>query len=685
MNSEETRVRIYRTADAPEGVLDGESVAVLGYGHLGRTAALNLRDSGAKVRIGNREDEYARQARAEGFEVVPIGAAASDDVVFVLLPDEVIPAVFGGEIAPALKPGSAIAFGSGYSLAFGLIRPPEAVDVLLVAPRMAGSSARARYVAGRGFWACIGVEADRSGRARQRMLGLAAGLGVFRVGAIQMSAKMEATLDLFVEQTFGAVLGTAIMTAFKVARDDGIPAEALVLEMYMSGEMEAVFQGFRETGFFRAAEDHGPTAVFGGITRTMAMDRGAMTKSFREILQDIKSNGFAQRFQLESGNGYPMLEFARAMMQGYSPISEAEDRLRRLTSSDARGSGGPSAEMSSPMGRQASIEFTQHLAAGRGLSPSISSERRTRWSARLIQAPQRAWTVWKRAPEGTPWKYKLFYVSVHLKALLRRVLVKYDFRGRVVLVTGAASGIGRATAEAFARAGANVALTSRDTKQLEAIAEQLRPLGVKVSTHYLDVTDRGEAFAAIETVAKEFGRLDILVNNAGIGQCLRLGDLQGEDARKIVDTNLMGIIHCIQAALPIMKKQGSGQIVNVSSTAGHKGMPFLSVYCATKFAVRGLTESLRMELHKEGIEVISVCPGTTDTDFFRHAITNGKGWWLKSPWTHAPDGVAERILHACARHKREVVLTPEGKLMVIINKFVPRLIDFLVLRLAAKE
>jgi dehydrogenase/reductase SDR family protein 7B len=263
--------------------------------------------------------------------------------------------------------------------------------------------------------------------------------------------------------------------------------------------------------------------------------------------------------------------------------------------------------------------------------------------------------------------------------------MKYNFQERVVLVTGAASGIGRATSETFARAGANVALTSRDTKQLETIAGQLRTLGVKVSTHHLDVTDRTEAFTVIETVAKEFGRLDILVNNAGIGQCLHLRDLQWEDTRKIVDTNLMGIIHCIQAVLPIMKEQGSGQIVNVSSTAGHKGIPFLSVYCATKFAVRGLTESLRMELHKEGIEVISVCPGTTDTNFFRRSITNGKGWWLKSPWTHGPDGVAERILHACARHKREVVLTPEGKMMVIINKFAPRLIDFMTLKVAAKE
>ena len=335
---EETQVRVYRAADAVRGALAGESVAVLGYGHLGRTAALNLRDSGVKVRIGNREDEYAAQARTDGFAVVSIPAAAVDDVVYVVLPDEVIPTLFDSEIAPALRPGSAIAFGSGYSLAFDLIHPPAAIDVLLMAPRMAGNSARSRYLEGRGFWACVGVETDHSGRAQQRMLGLAEGLGVLRAGAVQMTAKAEATLDLFVEQTVGAVLGMAIMMAFEVARDAGVPAEALVLEMYMSGEMEAVFQSFRETGFLRASEDHGPTAVFGGITRSLEMDREAMAESFRKILQNIQSGGFAQRFQDEARNGYPMLEFARAMMHGGSPITEAEERIRRLTSADPSGS-----------------------------------------------------------------------------------------------------------------------------------------------------------------------------------------------------------------------------------------------------------------------------------------------------------------------------------------------------------
>ncbi len=325
-----TNVKVFRSADAPERALAGEAVAVLGYGNLGRTAALNLRDSGVKVRIGNQEDEYAERARAEGFEVVPFPMASADDIVFVLLPDEVIPAVFSREIAPALGPGGAIAFASGYSLAFDLIHPPDFVDVLLVAPRMAGISARTRYLAGEGFWGCVGVEADRSGRAQQRMLGLAEALGMLRAGAVEMSASMEAALDLFVEQSVGALLGTAIMTAFEVGREAGIPAEALVMEMYMSGEMEVVFRSFRDAGFFRSSEDHGPTAVFGGMMRTLEMDREAMMASFRTILEDIKSGGFARRFQDEAKNGYPMLEMARAMMHGDSPITDAETRLRRL-------------------------------------------------------------------------------------------------------------------------------------------------------------------------------------------------------------------------------------------------------------------------------------------------------------------------------------------------------------------
>ncbi len=326
-------MKVYHAADAPPGGLAGESVAVLGYGNLGRSVALNLRDSAAKVRVGNREDEYAALARADGFEVVPLAEAAADTMVFVLLPDEVIPAVFERDIAPGMRAGAAVAFGSGYCLAFKLIRPPDHVDVLLLAPRLAGRQARTRYQAGEGFWAVVGVEADRSGQAQRRLLGLAEGLGVLRAGAVEMTAAGEAALDLFVEQTVGALLGTAMLLAFDVGSRAGIPPEALVMEMYMSGEMEGVFRSFRETGFLRASEEHGPTALFGGITRTLEMDREALAASFQTILEDITSGAFARRFQDEATNGYPMLSVAREMTRGTSPITDAEERLRRLMQS----------------------------------------------------------------------------------------------------------------------------------------------------------------------------------------------------------------------------------------------------------------------------------------------------------------------------------------------------------------
>jgi ketol-acid reductoisomerase len=242
----------------------------------------------------------------------------------------VIPAVFATEIAPALRPGAAIAFGSGYCLAFDLIRPPADVDVLLLAPRIAGRQARTRYEAGEGFWAFVGVEADRSGQAGRRLLSLAEAFGALRAGAIEMTAAHEAALDLFVEQTVGALLGAAMLVAFDIGGEAGIPVEALAMEMYMSGEMEGVFRAFREAGFLRASEEHGPTALFGGITRTLEMDREALATSFRAILADITSGGFARRFQEEAQNGYPMLSVAREMTRGSSPITDAEERLRRL-------------------------------------------------------------------------------------------------------------------------------------------------------------------------------------------------------------------------------------------------------------------------------------------------------------------------------------------------------------------
>ncbi len=316
-------------ADAPSRALPGETVGILGYGNLGRTVALNLRDSGVTVLVGNREDEAAEQARGDGFAVVSLAEAAAADIAYVLLPDEVIPEVFAETIGAALRPGSAVAFASGYPLAFDALDIPATVDTLMVAPRMAGETARRRFVDGDGFWAYVSVERDATGRGRQRMIGLAAAMGILRAGALELDARTEARLDLYIEQTVGPLLGLAIMLAFEVGVESGIPAPALVLEMYMSGEFETVFQSFREQGFYEASAVHGPTALFGGMIRTLDADRAGMVEQFRRVLGEIDRGEFARRFAAERDAGYPMLQMAAAM--GGGAMSDAEGWIRKTT------------------------------------------------------------------------------------------------------------------------------------------------------------------------------------------------------------------------------------------------------------------------------------------------------------------------------------------------------------------
>jgi ketol-acid reductoisomerase len=294
-----------------------------------------LRDSGVEpLVIGNIEDAYAARARQEGFDVLPIAAAVREaDIALLLLPDEVIPEVFEADIGPNLRRGSATVFASGYTLAYGLIGPPEGVDVLLLAPRMAGENARQRYLEREGFFAYASVESDASGRAWARLLGLAAAVGVLDAGALELDARREADIDLFIEQTLGAVLGVAIMQAFAIGEDAGIPPEALVMEMYMSQEMEMVFRAFQEEGFFKASSVHGPTALYGGFVRTMQFMGSGLGATFAEILEEIQSGAFARAFQAERESGYPMLSQAEAMSMNDSPIARAERRVRRMLES----------------------------------------------------------------------------------------------------------------------------------------------------------------------------------------------------------------------------------------------------------------------------------------------------------------------------------------------------------------
>jgi ketol-acid reductoisomerase len=336
LTSNQTPLRFFGAQDADPHALDNERVCVLGYGNLGRAICLNLRDAGvAPLVVGNVADEYADQARAEGFTVLSIGeAVAASDIAFVLLPDEVIPEAFEAEIAPSLAEGSAIIFASGYNLAYGLITPPNTVDVLLLAPRMGGELARQRYLEQSGFVAYVSVENDASNKAWERLLGMARAVGVLQAGALELDAQREADLDLFIEQTMGAAIGVAIMSAFTLGVEAGIPPEAMVLEMYMSGEMETVFRAFREMGFYRASDTHGPTAMYGGFVRTMELMQSDLASRFRKTLEEISNGQFAQQFQAEREAGYPSLSMAQLMATGESPMAQpvfqAEARVREM-------------------------------------------------------------------------------------------------------------------------------------------------------------------------------------------------------------------------------------------------------------------------------------------------------------------------------------------------------------------
>jgi ketol-acid reductoisomerase len=322
-------ITFYREQDADPSALQGICVAVLGYGSLGRSMALNLRDSGLDVVVGSADDDSRRRAAADGFAARDIGdAAAAAGLVYLLLPDEAVPECFNADVQPNLRPGTALAFASGYAPAYGLITVPGFVDVLMLAPRMVGEEVRRSYLDGTGFFGYVAVEQDATGEATRRLLALAAAAGCLRRGAMALSARHEALLHLLVEQTVGPYLGAAIQTAFMMGVGAGLPAEAMVLEMYMSGEMSRTFQAFAEAGFMESAGRHGAVAQYGGIIRTLEVDREAMHRMFGAVLEDVRSGGFARRFQEEHAAGYPTLAAIDAVKAAGSLMTDAERRVR---------------------------------------------------------------------------------------------------------------------------------------------------------------------------------------------------------------------------------------------------------------------------------------------------------------------------------------------------------------------
>ncbi len=195
--------------------------------------------------------------------------------------------------------------------------------------------------------------------------------------------------------------------------------------------------------------------------------------------------------------------------------------------------------------------------------------------------------------------------------------------GRVVLVTGASSGIGLATAVAFAEGGDRVVATLRATSRREGFEAALAKAGVDVEPLDLDVTDGDAARAAVASVVERHGRIDVLVNNAGIGSTATLEELTIDDFRRSLEVNFFGVLHLTKAVMPVMRAAGRGHIVAVTSMGGAIGQPFNDAYCAAKFAVEGLYESLNPVAARFGVRVSIVQPGPVATEFRAHGLNGG--------------------------------------------------------------
>ena len=319
-------VMVYYDSDADLSIVQGKRLAFIGYGNQGAAQAQNLRDSGvSEIVIGNREDDYKAAALEAGFRVVSIPeAAAWGEVVFLLIPDEEQPAVFREQIAPHLRPGATLVVASGYNIAFNLLAVPDAIDVVMVAPRMIGAGVRERFARGEGYPCFVSVERDASGQALNLALSIARGIGATRGGAVASSAKEEAALDLFSEQAVWPVILATMQAAYEVLHAAGFSDEAILYEMYLSKEPAEVFERFADLGVFGQLPLHSHTSQYGQLRALLADNGAALRERFTHVLHDdILSGAFAREWSDVQARGSERLEQLRAEALA-SPLARAE-------------------------------------------------------------------------------------------------------------------------------------------------------------------------------------------------------------------------------------------------------------------------------------------------------------------------------------------------------------------------
>ena len=318
---------IYREADAERGALHGRRVAIIGYGNQGRAHALNLRDSGIDVVVGQRPGKSYDAARADGFEPVPVADAVADaDLIILTLPDESASEVYAAEIGPvlrskcALEPphptlspvggegsqdarlGPTLGFVHGFNIRFGFIQPPGDVDVVMVAPKGPGSLLRSLYVEGKGLPALMAIHQDASGSARRTALAWADAIGSTRAGVVESTFACETETDLFGEQVVLCGGVTALTkAAFETLVEAGYQPEFAYLECVH--ELKQIVDLIYERGLSAMRERISNTAEYGDLTRGPRIITEETRREMRRILDEVRSGVFAKEWIAEHRSG----------------------------------------------------------------------------------------------------------------------------------------------------------------------------------------------------------------------------------------------------------------------------------------------------------------------------------------------------------------------------------------------
>jgi short-subunit dehydrogenase len=253
-------------------------------------------------------------------------------------------------------------------------------------------------------------------------------------------------------------------------------------------------------------------------------------------------------------------------------------------------------------------------------------------------------------------------------------MARHRISGASAIVTGASSGIGRAIAVELVARGARVLAVARREDRLRQLQADCRELLGQIEIIAGDISQPAVRELAIAQTVRQFGGLDLLVNAAGISSVERFMDSSVDQLRHTMEVNFFAAAELIRLAVPILEKSSQPMIVNVGSILAHRGIPFHANYCASKFALHGLSESLRPELAKRGIDVLVVSPGTTKTDLYANDTNRGQLPW-KQPAGVSPEHVARQAVQAIERGRQEIIPSTSGKIMVWISRFCPSVLD----------